>query len=377
MKYQLGTLEKLTAETLNPAMLQANSVNVAVIKEAANIFFNEKERLRKVFIKAAYKCREQHVFGLYIMHHQRDLIRFSNIIYQYQQSGTNTIIQSVYHDCMNNIETLLATMLNDFNEYFDHNCIVTDFYRNNTQSLIKQYSTALQKHLSEINIEEALQQIIVTVFEAYHTDKNTCTYQRCFYLEKLYNKLMIVKDKDSVIQCLYEMNFNSIQFFAYSTQQIKTLVAANAKNETAALLLASFTKENNQRMVLSDLALYPGEISIKKMMGNWLNEELYFLELQEPKVIYGTQPLKKGKIKINLSVDALAYFLYLMEESGMVAATVKKQIFELVANACSSKEQTHIAYRSLQNSSYDISHYTKTKVKDVLIKMLNVVNRKE
>lgn len=107
------------------------------------------------------------------------------------------------------------------------------------------------------------------------------------------------------------------------------------------------------------------------MIGRWLNAEFYFLELQEPSTAYAATATKReGKIRINLSVDALAYFLFLFEESGIVEAAVKKQIFELVATKCSSKEQINIAYKSLLNRSYDVDRYTKESVKTTVIKML-------
>ncbi len=376
MKYELNVLEKLIVETIQPSALQARSPIAVSMREAVKIFCKEKERLRKAFMEAFYKCTVQHVFALYIGHHQQELIRFSNIIYSYQQNCTDAAMKLAYHNCMSHIEDLLTMMQHDFKEYFILTNTGTQYFSNITEPIIKKDSVALKKLFKQINIDETLQQIVIAVFEEYRTDKNVCTYHRYFYLEQLYKKMIRIQDEKILIACLYEMNFNSILFFKYYILYIKTLFSDTHSTDTTMLLLASYIKENNQHLLYNNCALYPEEISIKTMVGKYWEDELYFLELQEPKTNYATATQKKGKIKINISVEALAYFLFLFEESGMVEATVKKQIFELVANHCSSKEQMNIAYKSLQNSSYDISAYTKNKVKDILIKMVNLVNRK-
>ncbi|OIR07535.1 hypothetical protein GALL_101960 [mine drainage metagenome] len=342
---------------------------------ATSAFRKEKERLRKTFIQSSYECNEKHLLELYISHHQHELTRFSNIIYGYQSN--NSGLRQTYISCMDGIEELLQFMQHDFKAYFVKEAAVTDHCRYNTEPVIKKYMLALRKLWKQNNIDEALQKIVLSVFEECLHDKNSCTYQRLDYLKQLYAVLAVATVEATLIQQLYNANFNDDAFLNYCINSIKNLLQANNKNEVLQLLIASQIKENDQQLIRCGLALHPEEASIKNMIGRWLNAEFYFLELQEPPTAYAAAATKrKGKIKLNLSVDALAYFLFLFEESGIVEATVKKQIFELVATECSSKEQVNIAYKSLLNRSYDVDRHTKETVKTSVIKMLNLINRR-
>ncbi|HEX3024916.1 MAG TPA: hypothetical protein VHP12_06875, partial [Chitinophagaceae bacterium] len=227
MKYELDILEKLIIETLIPAVLQPIPPIDDVMSGATSAFRKEKERLRKTFIQSSYNCNEKHSLELYISHHQHDLIRFSNIIYGYRSCNNNNTLQQTYISCTAFIEELLQLMQHDFKAYFSEEAVVTDYCRYNTEPLIKKYIAALRKLWKQNNIDEALQQIVLAVFERCLHDKDSCTYHRIDYIKQLYAEIALTTSQATLIQQLYNMNFNNEAFLNYCINSVKNLLQPN------------------------------------------------------------------------------------------------------------------------------------------------------
>ena len=171
------------------------------------------------------------------------------------------------------------------------------------------------------------------------------------------------------------MNYNSFLFIKWYANNLTDRSQSNDKNESRKQILHTQLQENDQRMQLQDIALFPEEQSVKTAIRRHLEAETQCLQLQESAVTYKGINDKIPKIQLDLSVKEIACFIKLMEEAGIIKAKVKKDIFEWVAAHCSSKEQTEISSESLYKKYRDIEPATKKSVKNILLKMLNIVNR--
>ncbi len=375
MKYELDTLEKLIETAFNPVALQGKDPVAETLNGAVRDLRLEKYRLRKAFMDASYECKEQYSFALYIHHHQQDLIRASNTIYRYQQNTAHPLLQTSYTQCMGCIEELLALMRYDFKDHANKLITVTHYYRDETAAMVKKYSTAQKKLWKQLNISERLQQIVLSVFEEYIEEEDCCSYQRYHYLQKLNASLLQSKDENSLIESLFAMNYNSFLFIKWYANNLTDRSQSNDKNESRKQILHTQLQENDQRMQLQDIALFPEEQSVKTAIRRHLEAETQCLQLQESAVTYKGINDKIPKIQLDLSVKEIACIIKLMEETGMIKYEFKKDIFEWVVTHCSSKEQTEISYGSLYKNYRDIEPATKKSVKNILLKLLNIVNR--
>ena len=134
-------------------------------------------------------------------------------------------------------------------------------------------------------------------------------------------------------------------------------------------------KEQQQQLETNKLSFNPEEMSVTAVICNWLQAEMNCLQMQEDPASYQKPKTSKGKINLKITVESLGYHLYLFEKFGIIETEVKKDLYELVAMHCSSMGQPQIRYRSLLNKSYDASVYTMKKTRELLIKMLNEVNK--
>ncbi|MGD6771308.1 hypothetical protein VQ049_13345, partial [Staphylococcus arlettae] len=86
--------------------------------EAYILLREEKERLRRAFIKASYSCKKEHAFSLFIEHHQTGLIDIANMVYNYMQPDNSV---TVYNYCIECIDGLLTMLQLQFKKYFVRN----------------------------------------------------------------------------------------------------------------------------------------------------------------------------------------------------------------------------------------------------------------
>ena len=368
MKYELDILQQLVTETLEPAAIQPSGIATDIIVMTVA---SETGRLQKVFREAAYTCSDTHRFQLYINHHQQDIITISNRIYALREHCAGAVLKEYCSACMSGIETLLTQMRLDFKEEMITTVFISSYFKAETIPAVKKQLVILKKTMQQMEVAMVVQQLLINTYEDYLMGKHeACTYQRYWYLQFMHTQLLLTKTAEAFTAQLYTINYNSLYFFNHI---IGSIVTGIEKQKTH-IVWAALLKENNRRQIYTGIALYPQHDSIKEMVNCWLSEELYFL--QQATASRSVQQTNSTKIKLHISVKQLAYLLQLFEEAGMMEVMVKKELFDLVADTCSTKEQMHIAVKSLQNNCTDVTDHTIDTVHELLMKMVNSVIRK-
>jgi hypothetical protein len=110
----------------------------------------------------------------------------------------------------------------------------------------------------------------------------------------------------------------------------------------------------------------------------WLKEEIYYLEK-----IWGSKlaadkkdnSIEQNKMTTQLSVAQLAYLFKIMHETGIISVKSQWDIFRFLQENVSSKRKETISAQSLNNKYYNVESATKASVKDMLLKMLQYINK--
>lgn len=376
MKYELDILEKLIIETLKPAALQQANTE-AVMSGTFIAVHHEKERLRKAFINASYKCKEQRVFLLYIQHHQNHLIAFANQVYHYESIAK---LQETVACFINCIDELLHFLQNNFKGYFDVHVAMPVCCCKHAAPELNNYTNTLKKLLKKNSIDLKLCPVIIEHFESCIDNSDLFSYHRYAYLKQLFPAIVAASGGGgkAVIECLCHYNFNSYRFFSFYIQYMQQLLAEVAEPPELLLLL---NKENNQLIDPVYTSLHAERMSIKDMVGNWLYEEQQIYELRRSAPITA-QPVMAGaggafKAKVELSVDETGYLLDLLYREKVYDTNSRKALYKMIAPHCSTKERANVAWNSLYKSAYDVSPYTRKIIKDLFIRLINRVNRNE
>jgi hypothetical protein len=200
-------------------------------------------------------------------------------------------------------------------------------------------------------------------------------------LDELYAAVNVNKHSftnERLIEILYRLNFNSVDFFHYITSHIEDVVAREERYEGKKNLLYYYQKIYRQRLVRTNMFYQKSLLSIKTQVLNWLQEEIYYLEkISEGKLEKDKAESNTGQNKITtqLSVAQLAYILKVMHETGLITATSQWDMFRFVQENVGSKRKDTISAQSLNNKYYNVEAATKTSVKDLLLKILHHINK--
>jgi hypothetical protein len=169
------------------------------------------------------------------------------------------------------------------------------------------------------------------------------------------------RTEEELVCLLISNNFNHLGFYRVLTQKLSGRGLAELKRKRADLMgIPSKT----------GTAFDPSWISLKEMLGGWLNEELILLESPAAE----TRPAEK--LYLDLSVAHLACFVRLFYEEGLMASASLTDIFRAMCGSFRTKRQPAISQGSFSKEFYSINQETAARVRDLLQRMLARVNRK-
>lgn len=134
----------------------------------------------------------------------------------------------------------------------------------------------------------------------------------------------------------------------------------------------------NQLPVKPGLVYKPGLPSLKEQLGNWICEELYYLEKKQKLILPATiqndkNQVSYGKIHTDLSVSQLALGVKLLVDAKVITNKNSTELMSMVARAFKTDRQEVISEDSLRNKSYNFETSTVEKLKDKIIGLLNMV----
>lgn len=219
------------------------------------------------------------------------------------------------------------------------------------------------------------------------TQDERFTYKDLIYhqmlLQEIYSSIKndaSALSNELLIEILYKLNFNSVDLFHYITTHIEKEVGLKETDAEKKDLLYHYQKVYKQRLVKTNVIYQNSLIPLKAQILTWLKEEIFFLKKvsdssktkETDKAPISNEP---NKIITKLSVAQLAYFLRVMYEIGMISVKSQWDIFRFLQENFSSKKKEIISTQSLNNKYYNVEESTKTVIKDVLIKMINYINK--
>jgi hypothetical protein len=289
----------------------------------------------------------------------------------------------IIRECLNSLLDFLSTR---FHVYFDFHAEANISYKQRTSEL---FDSRLQNIISRQKVEkiELLDIALKPVKEylEYYSTEDV-TYNAIIYLEALVKEIekLINSNKNFEEQLKFALiclNFNSYRFFAYLTGQIKQDTVDIINHSGKVEVLSRYLKMINQIHEYPELVLYPKQKPIKEQISVWIIEEIEHLErslkLKHNSEIKNFQSeTTELKLQTDMSVAQLAYLIRTMIEVGIIKNTNQRDVLKLISGMVKTKQTDTISPESLRTRFYNIEDNTKLAVKDLVINMLNFVNKK-
>lgn len=358
----------------------------------------ETDRIKHSFNQEVFNLRNEKEIELYVQNHQIALETQTEMLFEllkkrerkrvYEVSGNYTLMD-IYKTIYIHLDKLLGHIEKHFTKYLDINAQIP--YRSRIISTLETQKklTLIHAVLKNRNIDSYLQEIIfVPLYKLSRlTKEEHFTYQDLIYHKKLLVEIYKVFSSDgtnttdlAIILILRRMNFNSLKFFNFIIAKIRQELEGIENTKDKLELLYRHIKEYNQLPVKSKFAYNNHLLPLKDQVIIWLKEEVYFLKKrmknngQEANASQSNLP-GGAKIITKMSVAQSSYFFKVMYEIGMISNKNQREIFRFLSNNISTIKQENISFDSVSAKYYNVEHTTRLAVKDVIIRMLNHINK--
>lgn len=201
------------------------------------------------------------------------------------------------------------------------------------------------------------------------------TYLDAFYDEISENPKITTSE---IIELLYCINYNSIEFQNYKTKNIKLESDIREEYSEKIDYLYHCLKSISQRNCKVNIAYDKDLPSIKHQLISWVEEEITYLS-KKLQLISAPQSLnlfsdhEKVKLQSGLSVAQLAFFFKLQAEVGIISHKIQRDIFRHIAENYQTSKVSEISVESLKNKYYQVDTVTIEAIKDKTIEILNQI----
>ncbi|QNN42963.1 hypothetical protein [Pedobacter roseus] len=340
-----------------------------------------------IVIESTFQSKSQRLFAAWKM------IAFSEIsdkslrrYFYYQLEGILKISDTLFN--MADIELskktsghiifLLDHLKQYFPGYFNNDAMAPIAYH---QRSVEKWSTDFQLLKSKLKKAQISSELKTSACK-WIEELNEINYSRRYSFREIsYSKYIIEqmllidtfsdKADNNLISFLTSANFNHLAFLVYRQNKIRKELEAFISCEDKINYLA-----NQKAIVLSfpemkNLAFNTSWPSIKSMLADWLKEEILLAEKSLPKISDVVVP----KIPLELSVAHLSCLIRLLFEESVFATQNLQSIFKCFAGYFQSKRQAVISPGSLSKEFYSIDQHTAARVRDLLQRMVQRINR--
>lgn len=352
----------------------------SLIKESLNdkFFSLKKEEEIELFIHRKQNALQNLSFALFTLINPnipQDIYTFSSdntkidclkIIYLYLEKLL-VFIEKEYH-----------TYLNVNNKVPYRSILVKELEIENKLNFVK-------THLSACNLNDELFKLAYQPLLKIATIKiqENITYNEFYYcvdyIKELYNHFH--KNKEAVTESvikdwLFELNFNSLDFFDYKTDEItKNLELLESDIEKIDLLyhlLKKFNQSRNNNFRKFNQKIPP----IKEQLTSWIEEEIDYLSKKKSLSMNDSastsNTVAKVRIQTSLSVAQLTYFIKLLIKVKIIIHKNNAEVFRFVAENFITKSATQISAGSVKSKFHNVELGTIRTIRGYIIELMNL-----
>ncbi|KAB1157775.1 hypothetical protein [Flavobacterium luteum] len=231
----------------------------------------------------------------------------------------------------------------------------------NDQLLKLAYEPLLK--IATINIQEKL-----TYYEF-----NYCTE----FILTLYKQITFENSSEEAIkECLFDLNFNSTQFFDNLTDGILIELSKLENNIQKIDILYRLLKNYNQKQTRNFIKYNENLPSIKEQIISWIEEEIEYLskkmKLDANQFTNVANNEDKIKFLTGLSVAQLSYFFALLIETGIIKHKNQADIFRFISENFKTENTAKISTDSIKTKYYNVETTTKIAIREKIIELLNL-----
>lgn len=394
LQYELKLFEDLI-KILHPRNLDDYDAFLKLIKEWKQRLTPERERIETQLVDKVLNSPTERHREIYIQHHQKQLIRLADIVYEYlspidikgifADNGNDPVV-NIYQETFQCLVQLLRFIEHNFKGYFNQDEFVPEVYQRMKQEELKKKLKVLEQRFLKQKTDKELVRIILSPTKAY-VHQTKITYRQQIYFDEMLNELTspptplhkVERGKDhddGIIETLVYLNYNTGDFVSYRLKKIVNSINLIPEQEKKIAKLSEYLKELNQVQAKQNAVLKPSALSAKEQITKWIIEEIHYLEtknrlLSIAPVIKDDKMLSEDeKLHFSVSVHVLGILTRAAHESKLILNRDGTKVFENVSKYCRTKQASNPSAGSMDRKSHEAERSHKEKAINVLQEMI-------
>lgn len=181
---------------------------------------------------------------------------------------------------------------------------------------------------------------------------------------------------ENIKEYMFEMNFNSLQFFKYLTFDILKELETQENNIQKIDVLYRLMKNYNQKQSRNFLKYKTNLPPLKDQIINWIEEEIEYLtkkiKLEANQLTNISNNEEKIKFLTGLSVAQLSYFFGLLMEVGIIKHKNQTDIFRFISENFKTTHSEKISVDSIKVKYYNVESNTKSAVRGKILELIEL-----
>ncbi len=268
-----------------------------------------------------------------------------------------------------------------FSSYFDYTQKVPSYLLLHFKESLKTSAESLKQLVVNNGIElEEIGVVIAEVIEYTITDKSSInTYRQINYYKDLYHQFLSgdgTLNSSFIRDAFYKLNYNNESFILNEYERLNKACSLLPSIKEKIAFLSYELKKVNQFFCIPRNGFLQNLPSVKEQIGNWIIEEIRFLEKGTLPVEY-TNSLSEpdSKIHTSLSVAKLAVIIRLLVIDKIIINRTVAPMLRIVTKTFSTLQKDDISIGSLETKYHAPDKTTINAVRDMLFKWINILGR--
>jgi hypothetical protein len=387
--FELSKLQSIILTDLSQFIERKYAVDSELVAIFQLCVHDEVERIKFSFVNSTAALEKKRALEGFVQFHEHAIIRLAGCLTRYvpptkihRPSRTDTAI--LCHHLYVGLQDLLSFIAQHYSRYFDREAWIPESYHAIVITEFTKSITPLRHALLSKGFSEALVSHALSPYEEFVNERSS-KYHRVIYLKQLKHELLNLarqqlpgkSDDVPLMWTLFDMNFNSVTYYEYLTERIRAYheTTDDFSERIGALTLA--IKLMQQRIPKQGYAFDPESLSIRDQLIQWSQLELnYYLQKvsNSSKTIEASANQTDVRVKLDLSVAQLAYFIRLFIEEGLLDQNNITPLIRKIAGVFETKRSDTISAKSLENRYYNVELGTRQSTRTILTNMIRRID---
>ncbi len=268
-----------------------------------------------------------------------------------------------------------------FSSYFDFTQKVPSYLLLHFKESLKTSAESLKQLVVNNGIEmEEIGVVVAEIIEHTINEKSAInTYRQINYYKDLFHQFLSgdgTLDSSFLRDAFYKLNYNNESFILNEYERLNKACSLLHSIKEKIAFLSYELKKVNQFFCTPRNGFLQFLPSVKEQVGNWIIEEIRFLEKGTFPVEY-TNSLSEpdSKIHTSLSVAKLAVIIRLLVVDKIIINRTVAPMLRVVTKTFSTLQKDDISIGSLETKYHAPDKTTINAVRDMLFKWINILGK--